>query len=224
MPTLAEKLEIVAILKTCGVVMEGRDPADDRPDTLLDLQNIHAYLRGMQNACRELQELVTQWDPVTTPSLRSQVAEFHLAMGIPILELPQVPSEDRIRLRLNLIAEEFFEVLESALVVDSDYEWKRGGTPGFYAAPKRQILTCIEKASVDADLPALADGFADLDYVVEGSRLEFGIHGAPIAREVHRANMAKVGGPRREDGKVLKPKGWMPPDIEGELRKQGWDP
>ena len=43
--------------------------------------------------------------------------------------------------------------------------------------------------------------------------------------EVHRANMAKAGGPRRhEDGKLLKPVGWSPPDIEGELKKQGWSP
>ena len=62
----------------------------------------------------------------------------------------------------------------------------------------------------------------DLDYVVEGTRLEFEIDGGPIAVEVHRSNMAKVGGPVREDGKRLKPPGWTPPDIAGELRKQGW--
>ena len=58
--------------------------------------------------------------------------------------------------------------------------------------------------------------------VVEGCRVEMGINGAPIAAEVHRANMAKVGGPISPQGKRLKPPGWTPPDIEGELRKQGW--
>jgi predicted HAD superfamily Cof-like phosphohydrolase len=62
---------------------------------------------------------------------------------------------------------------------------------------------------------------ADLDYVVEGTRLEFGIDGEPIAAEVHRANMAKTEGPVAPDGKRLKPPGWTPPDIAGVLRKQG---
>jgi len=39
---------------------------------------------------------------------------------------------------------------------------------------------------------------------------------------VQAANCAKVGGATREDGKILKPKNWVAPDIEGELRKQGW--
>jgi len=29
---------------------------------------------------------------------------------------------------------------------------------------------------------------------------------------------------KREDGKIMKPPGWTPPDIEGELKKQGWEP
>jgi hypothetical protein len=50
------------------------------------------------------------------------------------------------------------------------------------------------------------------------------IDGAPIAAEVHRANMAKVGGPKSPTGKQLKPPGWTPPDIFGELKRQGWEP
>jgi hypothetical protein len=80
----------------------------------------------------------------------------------------------------------------------------------------------IRTCPVRVDMVELADGFADLDYVVEGARLEFGIHGQEIADEVQRANMAKVGGPIREDGKRLKPAGWKPPDIAGVLRAQGW--
>jgi predicted HAD superfamily Cof-like phosphohydrolase len=85
------------------------------------------------------------------------------------------------------------------------------------------ILTAIADDEIRVDLPELADALADLDYVVEGARLEFGINGAPIATEVHRANMAKLDGPVREDGKKQKPEGWKPPDIESELRKQGWE-
>jgi hypothetical protein len=35
--------------------------------------------------------------------------------------------------------------------------------------------------------------------------------------------MAKMSGPVDEHGKKRKPEGWKPPDIAGELRRQGWD-
>jgi predicted HAD superfamily Cof-like phosphohydrolase len=45
----------------------------------------------------------------------------------------------------------------------------------------------------------------------------------PFFAEVHRANMAKLGGFRRADGKWMKPPDWTPPDIEGLLAaKYGW--
>ena len=74
----------------------------------------------------------------------------------------------------------------------------------------------------------LADALGDLDYVIEGFRLVCGINGEPIADEIQRSNLAKLdadGKPiRRYDGKLLKPPGWTPPDIERELLAQGWQP
>jgi len=46
-----------------------------------------------------------------------------------------------------------------------------------------------------------------------------GIDLMPFYEEVHRTNMAKLGGPKREDGKQLKPPGWEPPRI-GEILKE----
>lgn len=74
------------------------------------------------------------------------------------------------------------------------------------------------------DLPGIADGLCDLIYVALGTAVACGIDLAPIFEEVHRANMAKTGGGMREDGKILKPPGWTPPDVEGLLRAQGWKP
>lgn len=41
-----------------------------------------------------------------------------------------------------------------------------------------------------------------------------GVYLAPFFKEVHRTNMHKLEGPKREDGKQLKPPGWKPPRIE----------
>jgi hypothetical protein len=40
-----------------------------------------------------------------------------------------------------------------------------------------------------------------------------GIDLRPFFREVHRTNMWKLKGPKREDGKQLKPEGWKPPRL-----------
>jgi hypothetical protein len=122
-----------------------------------------------------------------------------------------------VRLRLRLIAEEFFELLDAALGEYKPEPWR-------FDAARAAVADIVNDTPIAVDLPELADALADLDYVVEGTRLEFGIDGPPIARAVHSANMAKIGGPVDEHGKVGKPPGWTPPDIDKALRDQGWMP
>ena len=118
------------------------------------------------------------------------VLEFHRAAGAYVSDEPtlDVPAEVR-DLRLRLISEELDE-LRAALESD--------------------------------DLPGAADALADLLYVVHGAALAFGIPIDEVFAEVHRANLGKLGSSagaiEREDGKVLKPDGWKPPDIERVLR------
>jgi predicted HAD superfamily Cof-like phosphohydrolase len=163
-------------------------------------------------------EVSEVFKPFQAVGLREQVIMFHKAMGL--MEQgtgegpPHIPDVKTLKLRLSLITEEFFELLAAIGFNDSIYKEEI----------EDWILSMSDnyKPTTHA-LPAIADALADLDYVVEGMRLACGIDGAPIAAEVHRANMAKVGGKRREDGKHLKPEGWTPPDIKGELKKQGWE-
>lgn len=71
------------------------------------------------------------------------------------------------------------------------------------------------------DLIEAIDGMCDLLCVVYGTAVEFGVDLAPFWDEVHRTNMAKQGGPVREDGKRLKPPGWKPPDI-ARILEEDW--
>lgn len=140
-------------------------------------------------------------------TLRQQVRAFHEANGVPIADRPTRIGEDRIRLRLALIAEEFAEFCDAiGRPIDlPDFEASWNG--GF-------------------DMVGIADALADLDYVIEGTRLELGINGEPIAAEVHRSNMSKLGADDkpvlREDGKIIKGPNYSPPDIAACLRAQGW--
>ena len=53
--------------------------------------------------------------------------------------------------------------------------------------------------------------------------MSLGVDLEPIWKEVHKTNMAKIPGNSRKDGKVLKPEGWVSPDIKASLREQGWE-
>lgn len=113
--------------------------------------------------------------------------EFHRALQVYTSEQPTADLPPEIReLRIRLIREELEE----------------------YAAAARA-----------GDLVAVADALTDLLYVVLGAMLAHGLH--PVAEdlfaEVHRSNMSKVGPDGqpvlRDDGKVLKPAHYSPPDL-----------
>lgn len=128
-------------------------------------------------------------------------------------------TEAELRLGLRLVAEELFELLDAAY---------NGSLPGHSTDHVEHlrvaVMEFVDAGQIDIDLPALVDATVDLDYVVEGLRVRLGVDGDPIWEAVHAANMAKSTGPLREDGKRMKPEGWEPPDVEGLLREQGWEP
>lgn len=67
------------------------------------------------------------------------------------------------------------------------------------------------------DVLGVADALADLQYVVIGSALQWGIPLDRVFAEVHRSNMTKEGGGKRADGKILKGPDYEPPDIAAAL-------
>ena len=95
------------------------------------------------------------------PKALNSVAEFHKTFKHPILDSPQIPSEDRCKLRVSLIAEELKE---------------------------------LEDAIADNDLVEIADALADIQYVLSGAILEFGMGGKfkTLFDEVQRSNMSKT--------------------------------
>ena len=75
----------------------------------------------------------------------------------------------------------------------------------------------------DRNVPEMIDALCDLLYVTYGAAVALGVDLEPFFEEVHRTNMAKIGGHRRADGKWMKPDGWQPPDLKRLLRERhGW--
>lgn len=180
--------------------------------TLPHRQAMADEIRRLQAREQELLECNTRLLEERRAAERHQmVREFFVIAGQvdDILERPGVPCERSLRLGLRLVAEEFFELLEAALNVDaSDL-----GQP---------VLCAIRESPVVVDLPELADAVIDTAYVLEGVAARCGFRTGPLFALVHAANMTKASGPLDEHGKRCKPPGFVPPNVGGELERQGW--
>lgn len=133
------------------------------------------------------------------------VREFHEAVGSADPSVPTEPSEATLVLRRTLIEEEYREVQEAF----------------------RKLQRAPSGKATENSFNALVHELTDMLYVTYGALLAFGVEPDEVFAEVHRANMQKVSGPRRQDGKQLKPTGWRPADVPAVLvrqRQRGWKP
>jgi predicted HAD superfamily Cof-like phosphohydrolase len=80
----------------------------------------------------------------------------------------------------------------------------------------------LEAADKD-DFVEMVDALVDILVVTYGAAGEMGVDLEPVFVEVHRSNMTKNGG-MDAGGKILKGPAFTPPDVLGELRKQGYEP
>jgi predicted HAD superfamily Cof-like phosphohydrolase len=125
---------------------------------------------------------------------QADVADFHKVFGVMSNEKPIIPKNDNST-----------------------------GMMSTKELRKRLILEeCLEltEALDSEDLSHIAKEIADVIVVTLGTAVVYGIKVQPIWDSVHVSNMAKIGGKRRADGKILKPEGWKPPDIASEIKKQ----
>ncbi|HEV8513883.1 MAG TPA: nucleoside triphosphate pyrophosphohydrolase family protein [Cyclobacteriaceae bacterium] len=95
------------------------------------------------------------------PDSLNLVAKFHQTFKHPIISAPQIPSEDRCKLRISLIEEELKE---------------------------------LEEAVKNRDIVEVADALCDIQYVLSGAILEFGLGEKfnDLFEEVQRSNMSKA--------------------------------
>lgn len=109
---------------------------------------------------------------MTDPKTLTSVAEFHKTFKHPVLPEPQIPSEQRCKLRVALLAEELGE---------------------------------LEEAIAARDLVEIADALCDLQYVLSGAVLEFGMADKfnDLFNEVQRSNMSKACQTREEADETI---------------------
>lgn len=173
-----------------------------------------AFLRGQNSVLSDVHKKLglgkgNGWDAVTArinelvakqnDDWQDMVRAFHEKFDATRRDRPTLIAPDDADLRAQLIIEEVSEFIDA-----QDRE----------------------------DIVEMADALVDLIYVAIGTAVAYGINLRPIFRMVHEANMRKAPYSRQEAmraaragrkipvGKIMKPDGWVPPNVEGEIRRQ----
>lgn len=144
---------------------------------------------------------------MTLNPMQLAVEGFMKAGGQTVFELPTLPSDEVRDLRIKLMTEELL------------------GKAGDKAGNKSDELV---ESMRKGDIVGIADGIADLLYVVFGTAAAYGLDAQACFDEAHRSNMTKCVWDeekqeynviRDEAGKILKPDTYEPADFESVILK-----
>lgn len=131
-------------------------------------------------------------------SMQHDVETFMRMCGQEVKTHPGIPSAEIVSLRKELIYEEVMGLGE--------------------------LFDSMDKA----DLVGIADGLADVLYVVIGTAAAYGIGAQTVFDEAHRSNMTKATWDERtqtfvviksESGKILKPDTFKPADFSRVIKE-----
>lgn len=131
-----------------------------------------------------------------TATNAQKIREFHREVGKGLPTTPTQPNPELLAFRKKLIDEEYTEVSEAF----------------------KQLANNLKQES-SADLANLIHELTDLLYVTYGAIQSCGVDPDAVFAEVHSANMRKLGGPVRADGKILKPANWQPANVAGVIQQ-----
>ena len=138
------------------------------------------------------------------------VAEFHQATGGPGTLDTQAGRE----LRAKLIMEEAVETVAALGFEVNAFIAHPGRSRVSNDGPDNDIIADYRKVYPYINIIDYLDGLCDLTYVVMGGAVNANVNIERHFEEVHQANMRKLQGPKRADGKQLKPEGWIGPDHQ----------
>lgn len=131
--------------------------------------------------------------------MQEGINAFMRACGQEVKAYPSIPTDEIVSLRKQLIHEEVYG--------------------------ENELFESMNKG----DLVGIADGIADVLYVVIGTASAYGINIRPVFDEVQRSNMTKAVWDnetqeyvviRSESGKVLKPETFSPAQLENVIEAQ----
>jgi len=150
-----------------------------------------------------------------------KVREFTFEAGQPVPDKPQLMGIKEIHFITKMILDELLELYSTVM------------------APQNAKAAMIEMVKVAKNVPKMnvhpnktheliaeqGDAFVDIWYYSLNCSAQKGVNLSSIFNVVHNANMAKRDAQsgkfiKRADGKIIKPKGWRPPNVSAEVKRQ----
>jgi len=152
------------------------------------------------------------------------VREFTVESGSQCSDTPLPMSKNEVFFITKMILDEVMELMATVYEpLDAKNE--------LHAIIESSKNIPMSKYSEDsngvvAKISEQADAFIDINYYILNAACKKGINLSLLFKVVHEANMAKKDPEtgkflkRQEDGKIIKPIGWQPPDLESEIKRQ----
>lgn len=161
----------------------------------------------------------------TKNPMQVAIEDFMTRCDQEVKKYPELPEDKIVTLRIRLMVE---ELLGS---VSAPVEWSLDPE-----TDHRYIRLLIQNKSdeliqsmLNGDLVGVADGLADVLYVVIGTAVAYGIDIQEVFDEVHRSNLSKTVWNEAEQrftiekdefGKAIKPPTYSPADLEPIVQRQ----
>lgn len=151
-----------------------------------------------------------------------KVREFTAEAGQSVPDRPSVPMDNNeIEFISKMMIDELLELLSTVMKPDDSKTMLKNLIDSAKSIDKMEVNS-NENYKLIAEQ---ADAFVDIWYYALNAACKKGINCSKIFELVHNANMAKRDPLtkkfiKRDDGKIIKPKGWKPPNVENEILSQ----
>ena len=146
------------------------------------------------------------------------VRDFTQESGTDVPNYPQVMTQEEVHFIIKMVIDEMMELYAT---VSEPPEAKLEMIKMITESKNIQKEICTGAELIGQQADALVDSY----YYSLNCAAKKGINLSKIFQIVHQANMDKRDPEsgkflRREDGKIIKPKGWKTPDITAEIERQ----
>ena len=162
--------------------------------------------------------------PAPTMSDSEHVKEFTVGAGSHCPDVPEVMTTAEVDFVAKMMLDEIMELMATVHDAGEAKATLKRFIDESKDIPKGQYDEATEAGRV-AKIADQADALVDSYYYSQNAACKRGVNLSSLFSVVHAANMAKRDPAtgkfiRRDDGKIIKPAGWQPPDIEAEIRRQ----
>mmetsp|Transcript_28935 Transcript_28935/g.93591 ORF Transcript_28935/g.93591 Transcript_28935/m.93591 type:complete len:197 (+) Transcript_28935:93-683(+) len=154
------------------------------------------------------------------------VREFTMEAGQPTPDRPIPMTTDEVKFISKMILDETMELLATVMSPAESKSTLKAMIDVSEDLPKEKYDQATEAERDIHKCADQADALVDVYYYSLNAAAKKGMNLSAVFGVVHGANMAKRNPAtgkfekRESDGKIIKPPGWSPPDVEGELKRQ----